>query len=94
MAGEDYGDWMSYPFVRLLHQISPGSGAVETEEQTANYGLLLAAAENTEAADEIVYGELEIKLVEALTISAEKVETNKPLHGIVVDSLVAVQLDT
>lgn len=93
MAGEDYGDWMSYPLVRHLHQIRPGSGAVETE-QTANSGRLLAAAENTEAAAEIVYGELEIKLVKALNISAEKVDPDRPLHGIVVDLLVVVQLHT
>lgn len=93
MAGEDYGDWMSYPLVRHLHQIRPGSEAVETE-QTANSGRLLAAVENTQTTAEIVYGELGIKLVKALNISAEKFETNKPLHGIVVDSLVAIQLDT
>lgn len=43
------------PLVRHLHQIRTGSGAVDMEEQTANYGRLLAAAENTEAAAEIVY---------------------------------------
>ena len=94
VAGEEYCDWMSDPLVRHLHQIRTQSGAVETEAQTANYGLLLAAAEGPEAAAEIVYDGLKIKLVKALNISAEEVDPNKPLHGMGVDSLVAVELRT
>lgn len=94
VAGEEYCDWMSDPLVRHLHQIRTQSGAVETEAQTANYGLLLAAAKSPEAAAEIVYDGLKIKLVKALNISAEEVDPNKPLHGMGVDSLVAVELRT
>lgn len=94
VAGEEYCDWMSDPLVRHLHQIRTRSGAVETEAQTANYGLLLAAAESPEAAAEIVYDGLKIKLVKALNISADEVDPNKPLHGMGVDSLVAVELRT
>lgn len=94
VAGEEYCDWMSDPLVRHLHQIRTRSGAVETEAQTANYGLLLAAAESPEAAAEIVYDGLKIKLVKALNISAEEVDPNKPLHGMGVDSLVAVEMRT
>lgn len=94
VAGEEYCDWMSDPLVRHLHQIRTRSGAVETEAQTANYGLLLAAAESPEAAAEIVYDGLKIKLVKALNISADVVDPNKPLHGMGVDSLVAVELRT
>lgn len=53
-----------------------------------------AAAENAEAAAEIVYDGLVIKFVKALNISTEKVDPNKPLHGMGVDSLVAVWLRT
>lgn len=94
VAGEEYCDWMSDPLVRHLHQIRTQSGTVETEAQTANYGLLLAAAEGPEAAAEIVYDGLKLKLVKALNISAEEVDPNRPLHGMGVDSLVAVELRT
>lgn len=90
MAGEEYCGWMIDSLVRHLHQIRTGSGAVNTEEQSANYGRLLAAAENTEAAAEIRHDGLDIKFVKALNISAEKVDPNKLLHGIGVDSLVVV----
>lgn len=53
-----------------------------------------AAAENTEAAAQIVYDGLEIEFVKALNISTEKVDPNKPRHGMGVDSLVAVWLRT
>ncbi|KAL1865340.1 Type I Iterative PKS [Diaporthe australafricana] len=94
VAGEEYCDWMSDPLVRHLHQIRTQSGAVETEAQTANYAVLLAAAEGLEGAAEIVFEGLKLKLVKALNISADEVDPNKPLHGIGVDSLVAVELRT
>lgn len=46
------------------------------------------------AAAEIVYDGLKIKLVKSMDISADEVDPNKPLHGMGVDSLVAVELRT
>lgn len=93
-AGEEYCDWMSDPLVRHLHRIRTRPGNIEAGAQTANYGLLLAGAEGPEAAAEVVCEGLRTKLAKALSISAEEVDPNQPLHGMGVDSLVAVELRT
>ncbi|KAK7733693.1 putative PKS/NRPS-like protein biosynthetic cluster [Cytospora paraplurivora] len=89
--------WMADPLVRHLHQIRTGygeTGAGEGGNSAANYGLMLTAAESFEAACEVVYDAIAQKLVNALNISAGDVDPNKPLHGMGVDSLVAVELRT
>lgn len=89
--------WMADPLVRHLHQIRTGDGdavAGDAGSSAANYRLMLSAAESFEAACEVAYDAIAHKLVNALNISAGDVDPNKPLHGMGVDSLVAVELRT
>ena len=90
---EDPG-WMHDLLFKHLYQIRTVGGGADTAEDSANYGLLLAAAQSHQAAVDIINDAIVRKLCKALTIETQDVDPSKPLHEHGVDSLVAVELRT
>ncbi|KAN0087204.1 hypothetical protein V8E54_000892 [Elaphomyces granulatus] len=92
-TGEEPG-WVCDPRFKHLRYMRTLSGSAESDGKIINYGSLLAAAESLEAATDIVYEAIVVKLVSTLNISAKEIDPTKPLNVLGVDSLVAIELRT
>lgn len=86
--------WVCDPVFKHLQHMRTLGGSAESDGKIINYGSLLAAAESLEAATDIVYEAIVVKLVSTLNISAKEIDPTKPLQVLGVDSLVAVELRT
>ena len=85
--------WMRKPQFKPLYLMdSPSNVTASAADDTTKPSILLPAAESTVQAAEIISEALIAKLSKVLSVPAEDIDINKPMHVLGVDSLVAVEV--
>ncbi|GFF87206.1 hypothetical protein IFM53868_05068 [Aspergillus udagawae] len=84
-------DWLQRPFARHIKMSGLGGSSVSKGGKT-NFAELFASAKSLEEVSCVIAQSMKTKLSRMLSISADELDLDKPIHQYGVDSLTAVEL--
>ncbi|KAL3472349.1 hypothetical protein BJX99DRAFT_262333 [Aspergillus californicus] len=84
-------DWLQWPFARHLNMSGLGASSASKAGKT-NFAELFASAKSMEEVSGVIAQSMKTKLSQMLSISADELDLDKPIHQYGVDSLTAVEL--
>lgn len=90
--GMNTTEWMQRPMFRHLAAHGPSSSSATNSTNSTNFAAVFATAKSLDEVTTILKQEMRSKLSRMLSVSADEIDLDKPIHQYGVDSLAAVEL--